>query len=72
MEIVTREQIEAEVLMKLAPGGWWTANQLRKQYASDQADTFWGAMNHLYKSKRIERGFDMYGVTIYRKAQPND
>lgn len=66
---MTREEIERQITVQLADGKWRTAENLRKQFYRDQADTFWGAMSNLYKTKVIERAFDVYGVTIYRLAQ---
>lgn len=66
---MTRKEIERQITVQLADGKWRTAENLRKQFHRDHADTFWGAMSNLYKTKVIERAFDVYGVTIYRLAQ---
>jgi hypothetical protein len=65
---MTREKVERQITMQLADGKWRTAENLRKEFHRDQADTFWAAMSHLYKTQRIQRAFDVHGVTIYRLA----
>lgn len=65
---MTAETVETLILMQLENGVWANAKQLRKACLNVDADLFWGRLSFLYKSKQIERAFDLHGEAVYRRT----
>ena len=64
----TAEDVEGMILLRLDNGVWANAKQLRKACPDVEADLFWGRLSFLYKSKQIERAFDLHGEAVYRRT----
>lgn len=65
---LTAEDVEDMILLRLEHNVWANAKQLRKACLDVDADLFWGRLSFLYKSKQIERAFDLHGEAVYRRT----
>lgn len=63
---LTDWDVEQMILIRLADGQWRNRRQIKVAVPDCDPDMFWGRMSHLYKSKQIERDFDVHGEAIYR------